>query len=197
MMQKRLLFSNRSPWKRRPPLCHPERSRDLQFSGPFLEMFFENPSVEIYAVIRYCFSIIATKRGFMVHKRMLAGIGLAIAMQTAVMSQEAAMPALRPDQVSFLALYKELVETNTTLSAGSCTLAAGRTKAGQTERNRYKFAPATNSFGCGRRPLPVTHCLSGTGPGNAKVSQNSYAGALPLHSVDLWLVQDAQYLVGL
>ncbi|HEV7384525.1 MAG TPA: peptidase M20, partial [Phenylobacterium sp.] len=32
----------------------------------------------------------------------------------------------RPDQVAFRALYKELVETNTTLSAGSCTLAAER-----------------------------------------------------------------------
>ncbi len=30
----------------------------------------------------------------------------------------------RPDQLKFRALYKELVETNTTLSAGSCTLAA-------------------------------------------------------------------------
>jgi len=36
------------------------------------------------------------------------------------------MPPLRPDQVTFLALYKELVETNTTLSSGSCTLAAER-----------------------------------------------------------------------
>ena len=62
----------------------------------------------------------------MVHKRMLAAIGLAIAMQTAVMSQEPAMPPLRPDQVSFLALYKELVETNTTVTTGSCTLAADR-----------------------------------------------------------------------
>jgi acetylornithine deacetylase/succinyl-diaminopimelate desuccinylase-like protein len=60
------------------------------------------------------------------HKRMLAAIGLAIAMQTAMMSQEPAMPALRPDQVSFLALYKELVETNTTVTTGSCTLAAER-----------------------------------------------------------------------
>ncbi len=33
---------------------------------------------------------------------------------------------LRPDQASFRELYKELVETNTTLSAGSCTLAAER-----------------------------------------------------------------------
>src|SRR3569623_2560990 len=35
-------------------------------------------------------------------------------------------PGMRPDQVEFRALYKELVETNTTLSAGSCTLAAER-----------------------------------------------------------------------
>jgi acetylornithine deacetylase/succinyl-diaminopimelate desuccinylase-like protein len=34
--------------------------------------------------------------------------------------------ALPPDQAAFRALYKELVETNTTLSAGSCTLAAKR-----------------------------------------------------------------------
>ena len=33
---------------------------------------------------------------------------------------------LRPDQVEFRGLYKELVETNTTLSSGSCTLAAER-----------------------------------------------------------------------
>ena len=32
----------------------------------------------------------------------------------------------RPDQQKFRALYKELVETNTTLSSGSCTLAAQR-----------------------------------------------------------------------
>jgi acetylornithine deacetylase/succinyl-diaminopimelate desuccinylase-like protein len=32
----------------------------------------------------------------------------------------------RPDQVRFRALYKELVETNTTLSAGDCTLAAAK-----------------------------------------------------------------------
>ena len=40
-----------------------------------------------------------------------------------------ALPAVaqtRPDQQRFRALYKELIETNTTLSAGSCTLAAER-----------------------------------------------------------------------
>ena len=53
-------------------------------------------------------------------------ICLAVAMQSASIAQEAPMPPLRPDQVTFLALYKELVETNTTLSSGSCTLAAER-----------------------------------------------------------------------
>ncbi len=32
----------------------------------------------------------------------------------------------RADQLAFRDLYKELVETNTTLSSGSCTLAAER-----------------------------------------------------------------------
>ncbi|KRB79893.1 peptidase M20 [Sphingomonas sp. Root710] len=38
----------------------------------------------------------------------------------------AAEPPLRPDQAKFRVLFKELVETNTTLSSGSCTLAAER-----------------------------------------------------------------------
>lgn len=38
----------------------------------------------------------------------------------------AADTAPRPDQVAFRALYKELVETNTTLTNGSCTQAAGQ-----------------------------------------------------------------------
>lgn len=38
----------------------------------------------------------------------------------------AAETAVRPDQAAFRDLYKELVETNTTLSEGSCTLAAER-----------------------------------------------------------------------
>jgi len=60
------------------------------------------------------------------YKRMLGAVGLAMAMQAAALAQEAPMTPLRPDQVAFLALYKELIETNTTLSAGSCTLAAER-----------------------------------------------------------------------
>lgn len=48
---------------------------------------------------------------------------------TALLASAIATPALaqtRPGQAEFRALYKELVETNTTLSAGSCTLAAER-----------------------------------------------------------------------
>ncbi|WP_174279227.1 M20/M25/M40 family metallo-hydrolase [Sphingomonas bacterium] len=52
---------------------------------------------------------------------------------------------LRPDQASFRALYKELVETNTTLSSGSCTLAAERMAAhlraaGYTDRDLTLFS---------------------------------------------------------
>ena len=48
-----LLFITRSiesEWKRRPSLCHPDRSeakwRDLQFCGPLLEMFFDRTGVQ-------------------------------------------------------------------------------------------------------------------------------------------------------
>jgi len=59
--------------------------------------------------------------------RTLGAIALTLAAHAAAaIGQTADSPALRPDQVEFRALYKELVETNTTLSAGSCTLAAER-----------------------------------------------------------------------
>ena len=44
-------------------------------------------------------------------------------LATPALAQAPAAP-LRPDQTAFRALYKELVETNTTLSSGSCTEAA-------------------------------------------------------------------------
>jgi acetylornithine deacetylase/succinyl-diaminopimelate desuccinylase-like protein len=47
-----------------------------------------------------------------------------VTMAGAALAQPAA--PLRPDQAAFREVYKELVETNTTLSAGSCTLAAER-----------------------------------------------------------------------
>jgi acetylornithine deacetylase/succinyl-diaminopimelate desuccinylase-like protein len=49
----------------------------------------------------------------------VAAVALAISSASGAQS-------LRPDQVQFRALYKELVETNTSLSVGSCTLAAER-----------------------------------------------------------------------
>ena len=59
----------------------------------------------------------------MMHKQILCTIGLATLINGAAVAQEAPMTALRPDQVAFRALYKELVETNTTLSAGNCSRA--------------------------------------------------------------------------
>ena len=51
----------------------------------------------------------------------IAAAALAVSLATPALAAD-----LRPDQVQFRALYKELVETNTTLSSGSCTLAAER-----------------------------------------------------------------------
>lgn len=52
---------------------------------------------------------------------------LAISVATSSLGSAAvAAEAPRPDQLAFRELYKELVETNTTLSTGSCTLAAER-----------------------------------------------------------------------
>src|ERR1700727_323208 len=62
----------------------------------------------------------------MTYTQMFSALTFTVAMQCAAFAQEAPMPPLRPDQVAFRALYKELVETNTTLSAGSCTLLAQR-----------------------------------------------------------------------
>ena len=50
-------------------------------------------------------------------------IGLALLGPGVAQSQEV---PLRPDQLAYRAIYKELVETNTTLSVGSCTQAAAQ-----------------------------------------------------------------------
>ena len=50
-----------------------------------------------------------------------------VALMTAGMATAAgAQGAIRPDQAQFRETYKELVETNTALSNGDCTLAAHR-----------------------------------------------------------------------
>src|ERR1051325_3389009 len=55
-------------------------------------------------------------------RHLLIGAAPVLAASSAL----AASQAPRPDQAAFRALYKELVETNTTLSAGSCTEAAAK-----------------------------------------------------------------------
>jgi acetylornithine deacetylase/succinyl-diaminopimelate desuccinylase-like protein len=51
---------------------------------------------------------------------------LAIGAVLCLLIAKPARPALTSDEVRFRELYKELIETNTSLSAGSCTLAASR-----------------------------------------------------------------------
>ncbi|HYM42619.1 MAG TPA: M20/M25/M40 family metallo-hydrolase [Steroidobacteraceae bacterium] len=58
--------------------------------------------------------------------RVAATLALMWLLQAAASAQEAPMGPLRPDQLAFRALFKELVETNTELSDGSCTLLAER-----------------------------------------------------------------------
>lgn len=62
----------------------------------------------------------------MMNVRLLGVLAILMGLPNAVRAHEPPMPPLRPDQTAYLAIYKELVETNTTLSAGSCTLAAER-----------------------------------------------------------------------
>ena len=58
--------------------------------------------------------------------RLILMAGLALGLGPALATAQTAAIPLRPDQVAFRGLYKALVETNTTLSSGSCTLAAGK-----------------------------------------------------------------------
>nr|WP_295111125.1 M20/M25/M40 family metallo-hydrolase [uncultured Caulobacter sp.] len=58
-------------------------------------------------------------------KRVLMTAGALLALATGASAQTAEPPkTVRPDQLTFRDLYKELVEINTTLSVGSCTAAA-------------------------------------------------------------------------
>ena len=73
-------------------------------------------------------------------KSLLVSVSLA-----ALGASPAAAQTQRPDQLEFRALYKELVETNTELSSGSCTLAASRMAArlkaaGYTDAELHSFA---------------------------------------------------------
>ena len=50
---------------------------------------------------------------------------LCVALPPAAVASQTTTP-LRQDQIAFTSIFKELVETNTTLSSGDCTLAANR-----------------------------------------------------------------------
>ena len=74
------------------------------------------------------------------HKILIAGAAAALLTGTL-----RALPPASSGEVKFRELYKELVETNTTLSAGSCTLAAERMAArlraaGVADSDLYPFA---------------------------------------------------------
>ena len=58
--------------------------------------------------------------------RFLTALAFIVALDTVASAQEPPMGPLRPDQVAFRALYKEMVETDTSYPKGSCTLLAER-----------------------------------------------------------------------
>ena len=75
--------------------------------------------------------------------RTFLGAALAVSLTLPAAAQT------RPDQLKFRELYKELVETNTTLSSGSCTLAAQRMgarlkAAGFVDRDLHYYATPEN-----------------------------------------------------
>ncbi len=57
---------------------------------------------------------------------MKSALALLVLATTATVATAADSPSLRPDQLEFRSLFRELVETNTAHSNGSCTLAAER-----------------------------------------------------------------------
>src|SRR6185295_9515438 len=76
------------------------------------------------------------------HRSRLAAASLAVAL---LIGAAAHADGIRPDQAAFREIYKELVETNTTLSAGSCTeaaekMAARLRRAGYPESDLHAFA---------------------------------------------------------
>jgi len=59
----------------------------------------------------------------------IGGLGAALALATGTATAATATTTTDPTEPAFRALYKELVETNTTRSSGSCTQAAERMRA--------------------------------------------------------------------
>jgi acetylornithine deacetylase/succinyl-diaminopimelate desuccinylase-like protein len=82
-----------------------------------------------------------------------------------VVPAAAQQTSLRPDQLAFRALYKELVETNTTVSSGSCNLAAER-MAARLQAAGYADADIKLFPGPAERPLDggLVATLKGSDP---------------------------------
>ena len=59
-------------------------------------------------------------------RAIIRAVALSAATLTTLAPLHASAQTLRPDQQAFFGLYKELIETNTTLSSGSCTQAAAQ-----------------------------------------------------------------------
>ncbi len=77
--------------------------------------------------------------------RILGAVYLALALVGLSAAQEPPMEALRPDQLAFRALFKEMVETDTSYPKGSCTLLSERVaahlrEAGFTDRDITLFS---------------------------------------------------------
>jgi acetylornithine deacetylase/succinyl-diaminopimelate desuccinylase-like protein len=78
----------------------------------------------------------------MKHRSRLAAASFAVSLTIGAAAQA---DGIRPDQAAFRDIYKELVETNTSLSAGSCTeaaekMAARLRKAGYADSDLHLFA---------------------------------------------------------
>ena len=58
--------------------------------------------------------------------KLLIGLALAVLPLGAQAQSAAPAPALRPDQIAFRALYRELSETDTSVTTGSCTALADK-----------------------------------------------------------------------
>jgi acetylornithine deacetylase/succinyl-diaminopimelate desuccinylase-like protein len=78
--------------------------------------------------------------------RQSARLLIALALAALPLAAQAQAPALRPDQATFRALYQELIETDTSVTTGSCTALADKI-AGHLRRAGYAEGQITRFAG--------------------------------------------------
>lgn len=129
------------------PLAPDRNLARLALRGLLRQNAVRQPRTGVYYLDETVYAeVTKTRRRLAIGVAVIAVVFLgAIAIATSSRAQTG--PAPRPDQVAFRALYKELVETNTTLSVGSCTLAGERmaarlTAAGYPDSDVRVLAPA-------------------------------------------------------